>query len=69
MKCSKMPRLRPANQFAMVEKSNHNAIYGYFMSREAGERFIKETVPSYIERGIYMDKTLTVESFEIIQTK
>lgn len=51
----------------MVEKNNHLAVHVIFMSRERGEKFIRETVPDYVARGIYMDKTLTAESFEIIE--
>jgi hypothetical protein len=61
------PRLEKARQFAMVEKANHNAGHALFMSKERGEQFLKDTVPDYCRRGIYMDKTLTPDSFEIVE--
>lgn len=60
-------RLERAKQFIMVEKTNHLAVHVIFMSRETGEQFIRDTVPGYVARGIYMDKTLSADSFEIIE--
>ena len=53
-------------KYKLVEKNNHLAVHGYFISKEIAERFLLETVPLYIKKGFYMDKTLTAESFEII---
>lgn len=63
----KTPRLEKSRLFAMVEKSNHNAVHVIFMSRARGEQFLRDVVPGYCEQGLYMDKTLTPESFEIIE--
>lgn len=51
----------------MVEKANHLAVHGIFSSMSGGERHLKEVVPDYIERGFFMDKSLTIDSFEIIE--
>lgn len=53
------------NGFKMVEKKNPLALHGLFDSRESAEKFLRETVPVYVARGYYMDKTLTADSFEI----
>lgn len=56
-------------QYQIVEKRNHLAVHGIFYSKERAEQFLKETVPYYITRGLYTDKTLTAESFEVIERK
>lgn len=63
----KTPRLEKSRQFLLVEKSNHNAVHVFFMCRERAEQFLRDVVPGYCEQGLYMDKTLTPESFEIIE--
>ncbi len=50
----------------LVEKKNHLALHGIFESKENAARFLRDTVPVYVARSYYMDKTLTAESFEII---
>jgi hypothetical protein len=62
----KLPKLEKAKNFKLVEKKNHNAVHGIFLSKETGEKFLRETVPVYVQKGYYMDKTLTVESFEVV---
>ncbi len=54
-------------KYKMVEKSNHLHVHAYFDSMASGKRFLKEVVPVYCQRGYYMDKTLTPDSFEIIE--
>jgi hypothetical protein len=54
-------------KFRLVEKSNHNRLHGLFYSKETAEKFLRETVPEYIKRGYYTDKTLTVDDFEVIE--
>lgn len=56
-------------KFAIVEKKNHLAIHGLFYSKERAEQFIKDTIPTYVGRGYYMDKTLTADCFEVIERK
>lgn len=47
----------------VVEKENHNAIHLINCSRERGEEWIEIMGNS----GIFTDKTLTAESFEVIE--
>ena len=54
-------------QYQMVEKKDHLAVHVIFNSKERGERFLKETVPEYVKKGYYMDKTLTANDFEIVE--
>lgn len=54
-------------KIALVEKKNHLAVHGYFTSRESAEYHLKETIPGYVSRGYFMDKTLMVDDFEIIE--
>ena len=56
-------------RFKLVEKANHLAVHGLFYSKETAEAFLRDTVPEYIRRGYYMDKTLRPCDFEIIETK
>lgn len=51
--------------FKIVEKKNNLAVHAHCSTRESAERYIKNTVPMHVARGYYMDKTLTVDSFEI----
>lgn len=53
--------------FKLVEKKNPLAVHGLFDSRESAERHLKEVVPGYVARGYFMDKTLTAESFEVVE--
>jgi hypothetical protein len=62
----KTPKLEKSKQFKLVEKKNHNDVHGIFLSKESGDKFLKETVPVYVSKSYYTDKTLTVDSFEII---
>lgn len=56
-------------EYLLVEKKNHNAVHGLFYSYESAVKFLSDTVPLYIERGYYMDKTLTVNNFEVIKNE
>ncbi len=52
----------------LVEKKNHLAVHGIFCSRKSAEKHLKEIIPEYCRKGYFMDKTLTPESFEIIDS-
>lgn len=52
--------------FKVVEKKNKNAVHCISDSRERAEHWIKVTAPIYIKREYFTDKTLTVDSFEIL---
>ena len=51
----------------IVEKNNPHALHGIFDSRERAERHLTEIIPVYVDRGYFMDKTLTTESFCIVE--
>lgn len=53
--------------YALVEKKNELAVHGLFDSKERAELFLSETVPLYVARGYYQDKTLRAEDFKIIE--
>ena len=53
-------------KFKLVEKENHNAVHGIFCTRESAVRHLAETVPTYIAKGYFADKTLNVKDFKII---
>ncbi len=53
-------------KFALVEKKNHLAVHGYFGSKERAEKHLRETIPVYVSKGFFMDKSLTVNDFEVI---
>ena len=52
----------------IVEKKNHLAVHGIFETMERATLFLGIMIPYYIARSYFMDKTLTVDSFEIIET-
>lgn len=54
-------------EYAIVEKANKLALHSLHYSRESAEKHLRDNVPVYCARGYYMDKTLTPESFEIIE--
>ena len=64
----KQPKLERAPHYKLVEKQNHLAVHGLFESRAMAEKFLAETVPVYVAKSYYMDKTLTAESFEVIES-
>lgn len=53
--------------FKLVEKENHLHVHGHFDSRARAERHLAVNIPDYCARGFFMDKTLTPESFEVIE--
>ena len=53
--------------FKLVEKKNHNALHALFDSRERAERHLQVVIPGYVKRSLFSDKTLTADSFEIIE--
>lgn len=52
----------------LVEKNNCLAVHGIFDTRESAERHLAVNIPVYCELGYFMDKTLTPESFEIVES-
>lgn len=56
-------------KYHLVEKANHRALHGIFESKDSADRFLAETVPQYVARRLYSDKSLTAASFEVIPAK
>ena len=54
------------HDWELVEKKNHLAVHGLFMSRTSAEKHLAETIPEYCRKGFFMDKTLKPEDFEVI---
>lgn len=54
--------------YNIVEKADHLALHGICDTLERAEYHLKHRIPEYCERGFFMDKTLTPESFEIVVT-
>ena len=52
--------------YHLIEKQNPLALHGIFDSLERAERHLAETIPVYVARGYFIDKTLTPESFAIV---
>lgn len=52
--------------FSVVEKDNPLHVHALCYSRESAERWIAVNAVAYCARGFFMDKTLTPESFAII---
>lgn len=55
--------------FKLVEKKNRLAVHGIFDSLERAERHLAEVIPVYVQRGYFMDKTLTPSSFELVKAE
>lgn len=53
--------------YAIVEKRNRIAVYGVFPTKEQAAHHFTHTLPEYLERGIFLDETLTIDSFEVIE--
>lgn len=54
------------DRYALVEKDNRLAVHGLFATPGRARHHLRARVPDYVARGYYMDKTLTVESFAIL---
>lgn len=55
--------------FAIVEKDNPLALHGLFDNCERAEMHLRETIPVYVARSYFMDKTLTADSFVIVERR
>lgn len=55
--------------FAVVEKANQLAVHCIADTKERAEHWIAVNAVEYCEKGYFSDKTLTPESFEVIETK
>lgn len=54
-----------AKKWYVVEKGNELAVHVHCSSKDSAQRWIDEKAPVYCERGYFMDKTLTPDSFTI----
>jgi hypothetical protein len=55
--------------FALVERDNTLAVHGLFDRLEHAQRHLDVNIPVYCQRGYFMDKTLTPDSFIIVERK
>ena len=55
-----------SHDFKIVEKNDHNAVHGLFTSRSSAQHHLDKVIPDYVRRGYFQDKTLTKDSFEIL---
>ena len=53
--------------YALVERDNRLAVHGLFDTIESAQRHLANNIPTYCQRGYFMDKTLTPDSFIIIK--
>lgn len=53
------------SKWKVVEKSDHLAVHAYTWSKERGEEWIEK----YGDSKMFTDKTLTKDSFEVIEAK
>ena len=53
--------------FKIVEIDNPLAVHGIFDRLDRAERHLREVIPTYVERGYFMDKSLTAASFRIVE--
>ena len=51
----------------LIEKKNPLAVHGIFSSEAGARRHLRETIPVYVARGYFMDKTLTPDCFTIVR--
>ena len=56
-------------KYKLVEKRNHLAVHALFDTLERAEHHMNEVVPVYIAKGYFMDKTLRIGDFEIMEIK
>lgn len=56
-------------KFAIVEKKNNLALHGIFDSKERAEEHLAKTIPVYVARGYFMNKSLTASCFEVVAYK
>lgn len=50
----------------IVERQNPLAVHGIFETKQRAQRFIRETIPVYVARSYFTDKTLTAHDFIVM---
>ena len=58
---------RTLSKWELREKGNPLAVHALFDSKERADKYLDETVPFYCKFNFYMDKTLTPDSFHIVE--
>ena len=53
--------------FIIVEKKNKLAVHAHCHSKESAQNWLDVNAPEYCLKGYFMDKTLTPNSFEIVE--
>ena len=53
--------------FIIVEKKNKLAVHTHCHSKERAQNWIDVNAAEYCKKGYFMDKTLTPDSFEIVE--
>lgn len=61
--------MNKSKEYHIVEKKNHSALRGIFDDFFMAEKHLRETIPEYVKKSYFTDKTLTPESFEIIEKR
>lgn len=56
-------------KFKVIEVNNPLAVHCIAYTKERAEHWIKVKAPIYIEKGYFMNKELTKESFKIIEVR
>lgn len=54
-------------KYKLVEIKNPLAVHAIFDSEERAKLFLATTVPQYIKKGYYSDKSLTIKDFKIVK--
>lgn len=55
--------------FKVIEKNNPLAVHAHCCTLESAKRWITVNAPEYCAKGYFMDKTLTPDSFTILECK
>ena len=51
--------------YHIVEKANPLAVHAHCYSRQSAQRWLEHNMPRMVARRMFMDKSLTVDSFEM----
>jgi hypothetical protein len=66
MKTNGLTASSNAKQWKLVEKDNPLAVHGLFSSEQSAKEHLAKVIPEYVQKGFFMDKTLTAESFCVV---
>lgn len=56
-------------KYLIVEKQNHNAVHGIFDNEKRAQLHLLKVIPLEVKRGYFQDKSLTANSFMIIEKR